>query len=152
MKRIVEDQQLSGVTFHGRVTTPARQNLLESAHVHVFASHREGWGLTVSEAGAAGTPSVGYDAPGVRDSISDARLLAPTGDETGLARIVLRLARDPALYEDVRQKAWERARALNWNHSAEVFAAALGLPAEEPARAYRTPERPQSPASIDGRL
>lgn len=30
---------------------------------------RDGWGLVVTEASAMGIPAVGYDVPGIRDSI-----------------------------------------------------------------------------------
>lgn len=39
--------------------------------VHIFPSYREGFGLSVIEAGALGVPSVGYDITGVRDAISN---------------------------------------------------------------------------------
>lgn len=127
LRRLVAREGLRGVTFHGRVTTERRQELFEGAHVHIFASHREGWGLTVSEAGAVGTPSVGYDAPGVRDSIADPRFLAPIGDSADLARRALALARDPVLYAEARETAWDHARSLTFQHSAEAFLRALAI-------------------------
>ena len=128
LQRLAAQEGMTGVAFHGRVSTERRQELFQRAHAHLFASHREGWGLTVSEAGAAGTPSLGYDAPGVRDSIADARFLAPIGDSTDLARRALRLLRDPELYARARQDAWNRARGLTFEHSAEAFLQALGSP------------------------
>jgi len=35
----------------------------------LVTSVREGWGLVVTEAASVGTPSYGYDVPGLRDSI-----------------------------------------------------------------------------------
>jgi glycosyltransferase involved in cell wall biosynthesis len=69
-----------GVTFLGRV---GREELLERlarAHVLVATSVREGWGLNVSEAAACGTPSIGYDVPGLVDSVqaSGGAVVAPT--------------------------------------------------------------------------
>jgi glycosyltransferase involved in cell wall biosynthesis len=132
LQRLAAREGMRGVAFHGRVSTERRQELFEGAHVHLFASHREGWGLTVSEAGAAGTPSVGYNAPGVRDSIADARLLAPIGDSAGLARRALFLARDSGLYAEAREEAWNRARSLTFEDSADAFARALGASALTP--------------------
>jgi glycosyltransferase involved in cell wall biosynthesis len=122
----VEQLGLRGaVRFHGRVEPERRQSLLEGAHVHLFASHREGWGLVVSEAGAAGTPSVGYDAHGVRDSIADRSLLAPIGDVEALADRVLELQNEPARYEAARRSAWQRVRGLSGEAAARAFEAAL---------------------------
>jgi glycosyltransferase involved in cell wall biosynthesis len=58
-----------GVTLFGRVSRAERDELLARAHVLVVTSVREGWGLVVDEAAAMGTPTVGYDRPGLRDSV-----------------------------------------------------------------------------------
>jgi glycosyltransferase involved in cell wall biosynthesis len=92
----------------------------------LFTSHREGWGLVVSEAAAMGTPTVGYDAPGVRDSIADERLLAPIGDVRGLAERALRLWNDAQLYAEVREAGWTRTLQMSPDISAAAFAQALG--------------------------
>lgn len=62
-------QASSHVHFLGRVSSEERVHLMARAHVLVATSVREGWGLTVSEAAALGTPSIGYRAPGLVDSI-----------------------------------------------------------------------------------
>jgi glycosyltransferase involved in cell wall biosynthesis len=118
---------LDGVRFHGRVSEDTKHDLLRDAHMHLFTSHREGWGLVVSEAGAMGTPSVGYDVPGVRDSIGDQSLLAPCGDHCALASIAESLWRNRNRYEAVRGNAWERARALTPKATADGFATVLRL-------------------------
>jgi glycosyltransferase involved in cell wall biosynthesis len=58
-----------GVTLFGHVSYEERQSRLARANVLVATTVREGWGLNVSEASAVGTPTIGYDAPGLRDSI-----------------------------------------------------------------------------------
>jgi glycosyltransferase involved in cell wall biosynthesis len=118
---------LDGVTFHGRVSEDRKHELMSEAHVHVFTSHREGWGLVVSEAGAMGTPSVGYDVPGVRDSIGDPSLLVPCGDHRALAARAASLWADTDRYDRARRDAWERARALTPERTADGFGAVLGL-------------------------
>lgn len=64
-------QALAGPNVHllGRVPTSEREDRMARANVLVATSVREGWGLTVSEAAAMGTPSIGYRAPGLVDSI-----------------------------------------------------------------------------------
>ena len=41
------------------------------AHVHLFLSHREGFGNVAIEAAAMGVPTVAFDVVGVRDSVAD---------------------------------------------------------------------------------
>jgi glycosyltransferase involved in cell wall biosynthesis len=125
LEQMVDRRRIAGVTFHGRVDEARKRELLAQAHVHVFTSHREGWGLVVSEAAAAGTPSVGYDVPGVRDSIGEPQLLAPTGDVDTLAERVISLRRDPSLYAWARQTAWERTRSMSYDDTAAAFERAL---------------------------
>lgn len=60
---------IGGVEVLGRVPFKERCERMASAWSMIVTSRREGWGLIVSEAAAAGTRSVGYDVPGLRDSI-----------------------------------------------------------------------------------
>jgi len=113
------------VHFLGRVSHERKRELLRDSHLHVFASHREGWGLTVTEAGALGTPSVGYDVHGVRDSVAVAEQLAPARDAEALGRAGLALLQDAERYETARRTAWENARALSYDRTAAVFKAAV---------------------------
>jgi glycosyltransferase involved in cell wall biosynthesis len=115
------------VTFHGRVPAGEKLALLRHAHAHVFCSHREGWGLTVTEAAAMGTPTVGYRVPGVKDSVGDERLLAPRGDTAALAGRLVALLGDPALYAEVRETAWRDTLDRTYERTAATFAGALGL-------------------------
>lgn len=58
-----------GVIFLGHVEEVLKQELISKAHILVITSVREGWGMVVSEAARLGTLSIGYDVPGLRDSI-----------------------------------------------------------------------------------
>jgi glycosyltransferase involved in cell wall biosynthesis len=66
-----EIEKNAGPNVHvfGRVSSRDREERLTRAHVLVTASVREGWGLNVSEAAACGTPTIGYRAPGLIDSV-----------------------------------------------------------------------------------
>jgi glycosyltransferase involved in cell wall biosynthesis len=127
LERLTRRLAARDVTFHGRVDAARKLELLERAHVHVFTSHREGWGLTVTEAAAMGTPSVGYAVQGVRDSIGDPALLAPPGDHRAVAALVRELHDDRARYDNVRLAAWGRASSLSYDATARAFAAAIDV-------------------------
>ncbi len=125
LEAIVAERGLRNVTFHGRVDDARKLALMRAAHAHVFCSHREGWGLTVTEAAAVGTPTVGYAVPGVRDSIGDAAWLAPKGDAVRVGALLLTMADDPALYEEARRSAWRRTEGLSYDATASAFWDAL---------------------------
>lgn len=55
--------------YWGYVDENKKFELLKKAHVLINPSIREGWGLVVIEAASVGTPTVGYNVAGLRDSI-----------------------------------------------------------------------------------
>lgn len=75
-----------GVRLLGHVSSAEREERLASAHVLVTTTVREGWGLNVSEAAALGTPTIGYNAPGLVDSISMSGGITVDQDPENLGR------------------------------------------------------------------
>jgi len=127
LERLTRRLAARNVTFHGRVDAAHKLEFLRRAHLHVITSHREGWGLTVTEAAAMGTPSVGYAVQGVRDSIADPALLVPSGDYHAIAELARELHDDRARYDGLRSAAWERASSLSYDVTARAFAAAIDV-------------------------
>jgi len=121
------------VTFHGYVEEAVKRRLLQRAWANVFPSPKEGWGITVIEAAACGTPSLASDSPGLRDSVrhGDTGYLVPHGDREALARRMLELAAAPALVARLGGAArcfaegltWERTAAETEAHLAEIVGA-----------------------------
>jgi len=58
-----------GVEFLGWVDQTEKQHRIARSHALLVTSVREGWGLVVTEAASVGTPSIGYNVPGLCDSI-----------------------------------------------------------------------------------
>jgi len=105
------------VELHGHVSEEEKRRLLRRSWVHVLTSSKEGWGITVLEAGACGTPTVASDSPGLRDSVVHERtgLLVPHGDVDRLADALATLVRDT----DLRRLYGRQARAFAAEHSWE---------------------------------
>ncbi len=74
-----------GVLLLGRVSEEEKRDRLARAHVLVTTSVREGWGLVVTEAAASGTVPIGYDVPGLRDSIRASGGVLTRANPTSLA-------------------------------------------------------------------
>ncbi len=119
--------QQEAVHFHGFVTETEKVRLLRTAWANVFPSPKEGWGITVVEAAACGTPSLASDSPGLRDSVRHQRTgyLVPHGDPDALARRMLELAADPALVERLGAEARRHAAGLTWDAAADATEAHL---------------------------
>ncbi|MDX2207308.1 MAG: glycosyltransferase family 4 protein [Gemmatimonadales bacterium] len=115
--------QAGHVRFLGFVDEATKISLLRRAVANVFPSPKEGWGITVMEAAACGTPSLASDAPGLRDSVRDGITgrLVPHADPTALAQAMLDLADDPATVERWGRAARDHAERLSWDAAADAL-------------------------------
>jgi glycosyltransferase involved in cell wall biosynthesis len=111
----------------GFVSDDERDRWLADSRVCVCASEKEGWGLTVVEANAVGTPVVASDAPGLRDSVRNGETgwLAPVGDVAAFrARIAELLeAGEDAQAMSERALAW--SQRFDWEQAADDLEAAI---------------------------
>ena len=115
------------VTFAGFVGESQKVEMLQSMWCGVNTSSKEGWGLTVVESNACGTPVVASDVPGLRDVVRDGEtgLLYRHGDVPQLAGQVVRVLRDRLLRERLTAGALAWASRFNWDAAAAETLAAL---------------------------
>jgi glycosyltransferase involved in cell wall biosynthesis len=108
------------VRFRGFVTEAEKIDLLRRAWANVFPSPKEGWGITVVEAAACGTPSIASDSPGLRDSVrhGETGYLVRHGDVDGLAARLLELAQAPDRVAALGAGARRFAEGLTWDRTA----------------------------------
>ena len=113
-------QQGDAVTFHGFLSEERKIALLRSTWANLFPSPKEGWGITVVEAAACGTPSLASDSPGLRDSVRhmETGYLVPHGDVHALSARMLELAGNPALVAQLGAAARRFAERLSWERAA----------------------------------
>jgi glycosyltransferase involved in cell wall biosynthesis len=113
--------------FVGFVSEAEKDRWLASSRVCVCPSSKEGWGLTVIESNALGTPNVASDAPGLRDSVRDGEtgFLVPEGDVAAFAARIGLLLGDDALASRMSQAALAWSRRFDWDHAADQMAEAL---------------------------
>jgi glycosyltransferase involved in cell wall biosynthesis len=108
----------------GRVPRVQLRDEYRRAWVALSASLAEGWGLTLTEAAACGTPAVATDIAGHRCSVVDGTtgvLAAPADLGAALAGVLSHPARRDAL----GAAALARSRTLTWDASATGVLAAL---------------------------
>jgi glycosyltransferase involved in cell wall biosynthesis len=113
--------------FTGFISEQERNQLLAGARVCVCPSSKEGWGLTVIEANALGTPNVASDAPGLRDSVrhGETGFLVRDGDVGAFAERIGALLADDALAARMSAAALEWSRRFEWERAADQMEAAL---------------------------
>ncbi len=114
-----------GVTFAGRVSESQKHHLLGAAWLLVHAALIEGWGIVVAEAALRGTPTVGFDVPGLRDSVEHTKtgLLARTEAEFASAWAALALS--PGRRAAMGEAARRRASQLTWSTAVQHFSAVI---------------------------
>jgi glycosyltransferase involved in cell wall biosynthesis len=103
-----------------------------AAHVFVFPSLYEGFGMPPLEAMACGTPVVTSNAASLPEVVGDAGLMVAPLDTDALADALLRLLRDNQLHALLRERGLTRARHFSWHTTAErtlaAYRDALGAP------------------------
>ncbi|MBI4025129.1 MAG: glycosyltransferase family 4 protein [Verrucomicrobia bacterium] len=111
----------ASVELTGYVDEAHKRELMRSAWLMVYPSVKEGWGLSVIEAGAMGTPTVASDSPGLREAIRNGEtgLLVPHGDANALAQAILRLIEDQSLRARLGGAARMWSRNFDWDEMAK---------------------------------
>ncbi len=120
------------VIFEGFVDDARKLELLQSAWVMASLSEIEGWGISVIEANACGTPAVVHDVPGLREAIvhGQSGLIVPDGQDVGAA--ILRILHDAPLRAALERGSVARAKTFSWEIAAremlyEMMRAISGL-------------------------
>jgi len=120
----------SWIDLAGHVSDDDLADAYRRAWVLASTSLREGWNMTITEAGACGTPAVVSDIAGHRDALAHgvSGLLVEPGDE--FVDALVRVLTDTALRESLSHGAVVRARDLTWEATAATVMGALVEEAE----------------------
>jgi glycosyltransferase involved in cell wall biosynthesis len=115
-----------GITFWGWADEELKRALLKKACLIVVPSVREGFGINVIEAAAAGTPAIGFDVPGLRDSVGQGETgyLVRSVDEA--AERVAELLSDGERYAAMSKKCLEYAKEFRWENRVAEFWREIG--------------------------
>lgn len=121
LRRLTSELNLQDhAIFKGRVSNEELSNIVAFSWLNVHTSVTEGWGYSILEAAAAGTPTVAYDVPGVRDAVEDGinGFKVKDGDRQALTEVAFSLLNDP-------EKWWassvEVARKYSWDKTVEMW-------------------------------
>lgn len=115
------------VEFLGYVSEEEKIRLLQRSWLHVLTSPKEGWGISILEAAACGTPTVASRSPGLRDAVLDGEtgLLVPHADRAALSDALETLLTDRALRRKMGVQARVFAENFAWEASADRMEAFL---------------------------
>jgi len=115
----VERSGVAGsVKIVGRVSEEEKLRLLQRAWVMVTPSMNEGWGVTVIEANACGTPAIAFRVPGLDEAIVDGKTGFLCDDDGAFAGAVAEVLSDSALRDRMSAAALEWAARFDWDETA----------------------------------
>ncbi len=121
MKKLIDKLGLKEkIKLWGFVSDKKKFELLKMSHILIHPSLREGWGQVVIEAAAMGTPTVGYNVAGLKDSILDGKtgLLAEINRDD-LIRKIEKLINDGELYKKLQANCIEWSKQFIWKKATD---------------------------------
>jgi glycosyltransferase involved in cell wall biosynthesis len=112
---------LDDITFWGRIDENRKKELLREAHILLVPGVREGFGINVIEAASAGTPAVGYNVHGLRDSIVHGKtgFLVKNIDEA--VAIVKEMIEQKETYKKISQSCINYVKDFTWDSRVKEF-------------------------------
>ena len=108
------------VDWIGYVTPEELRRTYQMADVFCLPSRYEGFGLTVLEAMACGTPVVCSNIGSLPEVADDAARLVDPAIRPDLVQALVDVLTQPALAADLRQRGLIRARKFTWQRTAEL--------------------------------
>ncbi len=113
------------VTFAGRVTDEELVDLYRRAWVVASASSHEGWGMTLTEAAACGTPAVATRISGHLDAVAEGTGGLLARDEREMRDQLVSVLSDRDVLDRLSQGALDHASAFTWEATAAGTLTAL---------------------------
>ncbi len=106
------------IRYFGFVEHIQKLQLLRRAWILVHPSKKEGWGLNVIEAASQGTPTVGYNVCGLKDSIRNGKTgILTESNIFALSEGMIKLINDTTLYREMSKLAIQWSKNFNWEKS-----------------------------------
>jgi glycosyltransferase involved in cell wall biosynthesis len=123
MKRYAKRIGLRNVSFLGKISEEKKHELMQKSWIFVNPSLKEGWGIVNIEANYFGTPVVGSNVSGIKDSVIDGKtgLLFKQGDSNDLANKIKKIIENKELREKMSVEARKHALKFSWSKKAEEY-------------------------------
>lgn len=121
VKTKVKDLHLTDkITFTGRIDTKELAEIVSKSWINVHTSLTEGWGYSILEASATGTPTVAYSVPGVIDAIENGLngIKVNDGDRPAFVSAAVSILNDPLKWQASSRKIAEK---YSWDSTAKVW-------------------------------
>ena len=121
MKRLSYNLNVqNNVEFMGRLSSNELSVIVASSWLNIHTSITEGWGFSILEASAAGTPTIAYDVPGVRDAVEDGQngIKVEDANREALTEAAYKILINP---ENWFSSSIKVAKKYSWDKTAELW-------------------------------
>ncbi len=119
VKVLCEKYELCNKTkFTGRLRYENLADVLSSSWINLHFSLTEGFGLTILEAAASGTPTVALDAPGVSEVINEFGLGLVVKDLKDMKNKIEEILKD---YDTWSRRVYQNSLQFSWDKTAEEW-------------------------------
>lgn len=121
-KKINNASPSNSVKFFGFVSEQKKFELLSRAHLLIFPSMHEGWGIVSVEAGIVGTPTIAYNTPGIKDVLVGGKVgvIVENRNPQRLAKEAIDLLIDKERYKNLVHKLTYFMQRIGWEDTARV--------------------------------
>jgi glycosyltransferase involved in cell wall biosynthesis len=126
LQQLIADRRAGEwVRLAGRTSDDELVSLYQRAWVVASASIAEGWGMTLTEAAACGTPAIATSIAGHRDAVADGVSGLLVDDDRALTAKLLEVLSDVTVRDRLSAGALEHARRFTWAATARGAMEAL---------------------------
>jgi glycosyltransferase involved in cell wall biosynthesis len=129
----------SWIEMPGKLSDEELRDIYAKAWVLTSTSLREGWGMTITEAGASGTPAVATRIAGHTDAIDDGNSGILVEDPLAIAGVVSDLIGSPEILRRLSEGARANSARFKWEQTAAGTLRAL---VDEAQKRRGSPGRP----------
>ncbi|KKQ74305.1 MAG: Glycosyl transferase, group 1 [Candidatus Woesebacteria bacterium GW2011_GWB1_38_5b] len=112
------------IPFSKKGVEDEKIKLMQEAWALVFPSVKEGWGMTVTECAACGTPAVVTDVTGLRDSVVKDKtgiVVSSNPSSRELANALIKIIEDRPLRKKLSRNAIKWSKNFTWQKSYKEF-------------------------------
>ena len=123
MKTYAKDRGLKNVKFFGRISENKKAELMQRAWLFANPSFKEGWGIVNIEANYFGTPVIGSNVGGIRDSVIDGKtgVLFEYGNYKELADKISSLVKDKKKLSIMQKNGKKWSKKFSWDTKAKEY-------------------------------
>lgn len=116
-------QNIQNINVTHQVSEQEKIKLYQTASVYVQPSVTEGWGLTVGEAMANGTPVIVTEGVGAKDMVTDGKdgFIVPIRNPDRIAELIKYFHDNPSEIKRMGRNARNKAKMFSWSKIEEQY-------------------------------